>query len=342
MAATPDTPVASFVGEPPDLDRVRKVLLIRLRSIGDTVLMTPCITALKRWRPEVEVDVLLEPFCTPVLEAHPDVARIVEVDRTFRNRARTGAALRRRGYDMAVNLNGGSTAAMLAVASGAPSRVGFAGYRQAWLANCRVTSSHHVWKRTDVHTVEHQLALLAGVGVPVGEAGPTSLATTEAARRAVARRLDEAGLAPGAYAVFHPEASLETKRWPAERFAHLAEEIAGEYGLRAVTVGRDAATVASAAGDAGLAMVDLSLAETMALVEGSALFVGNDSGPAHVAAAFARPVVVIFGASNAELWRPWSAAPWRIAKGETALDVAFEDVLGAVREVMGRGPSARD
>jgi lipopolysaccharide heptosyltransferase II len=342
MAARPDTPVASFVGDPPDLDRVRKVLLVRLRSIGDTVLMTPCITALKRWRPDVEVDVLLEPFCAPVLEAHPEVARVVEVGRTFRERARAGAALRRRGYDMAVNLNGGSTAAMLAVASGAPSRVGFAGYRQPWLANCRVTSSHDVWRRTDVHTVEHQLALVAGVGVPVDAAGPTSLATTEAARAEVARRLAAAGLAEGAYAVFHPEASLETKRWPADRFARLAATVSGELGLRAVVVGREASTVVAAAGEAGVAMADLSLAETMALVEGSALFVGNDSGPAHVAAAFARPVVVVFGASNAELWRPWSAAPWRVAKGETAADVAFDEVLAAVREVTGRGPTARD
>src|SRR5947207_15229591 len=109
MAARPDTPVASFVGERPDLDAIRRVLLIRLRSIGDTVLMTPCITALKRWRGDLEIDVLLEPFCAPVLEAHPDVARIVEVDRTLRGRARAGAALRRRGYDLAINLNGGTT-----------------------------------------------------------------------------------------------------------------------------------------------------------------------------------------------------------------------------------------
>ena len=74
MAASPDSPVASFVGVRPDLDRTRRVLLVRLRSIGDTVLMTPCVTALKRWREEVEVDVLVEPFCAPLLEAPPGVA----------------------------------------------------------------------------------------------------------------------------------------------------------------------------------------------------------------------------------------------------------------------------
>lgn len=342
MTARPDTPVASFVGERPALDRLRRVLLIRLRSIGDTVLMTPCITALKAWREEIDVDVLLEPFCVPVLEAHPGVSRVVEVDRTLKGRARAGVALRRRGYDLAINLNGGTTGAMLAIASGAPLRVGFAGYRSPWLANCRVTSSHDVWRRTDVHTVEHQLALVAGIGIPVESAGPTSLRTTESSRAAIAGRLAEAGCEPGSYAVLHPEASLETKRWPAERFARLATELRASHGLRAVVIGQSADLVARAAGEDGVAMADLSLAETMALVERAALFVGNDSGPAHVAAAFARPVVVVFGASNAELWRPWSSAPWRIVKGETADDVGFDAVRDAVLEVRMCGSEARN
>jgi heptosyltransferase-3 len=334
MAARPDIPAASFVGARPDLDRIRRVLLIRLRSIGDTVLMTPCMTALKRWRPEIEVDVLVEPFCAPVLEAHPHADRVVTVGRTFAERARAGAALRRRGYDTAINLNGGSTAALLGLASGAGLRVGFAGYRQPWLANCRVTSSHHVWGRTGVHTVEHQLALVAGIGVPVGAAPPTSLRSTEAAARAVEARLAAAGLSPGGYAVLHPEASLESKRWPAERFAALADRLRAERGLASIALGVDADLVGRAAGTAGVAMPDLSLAETLALVERAALFVGNDSGPAHVAAAFARPLVVVFGPSNPELWRPWSEGPWRIVRGETAADVSLDEVAEAVQGVL--------
>lgn len=334
MAARPDTPVASFVGRRPDLERVRRVLLVRLRSIGDTVLMTPCISALKRWRPDVEVDVLLEPFCAPLLAAHPGVDRVVEANRSAAGRARAAVRLRRRGYDAAINLNGGSTAALLALASGAPLRVGFAGYRPAWPANCRVTSSHHVWGRADVHTVEHQLALVAGIGVPVDAAGPTSLRVpAEDAARASAR-LEAAGLRPGAYAVFHPEASHEEKRWPAERFARLAREVELRHGLRAVAVGRDPLLAAEAAGPGGVAMAGLPLAETMSVVERAALFVGNDSGPAHVAAAFARPMVVVFGPSNERLWRPWSTAPWRTLRAETAAGVPADAVLAAVGELL--------
>jgi ADP-heptose:LPS heptosyltransferase len=320
------------------MERVRRILLVRLRSIGDTVLMTPCITALKRWRPDAELDVLLEPFCAPVLEAHPEVSRVVRVGKGLAERARAARTLRRRGYDLSINLSGGTTAGLLALASGAPVRVGFAGYRYPWLANCRVTSSHDVWGRTDVHTVEHQLALVAGIGVPVDGAGPTSLASDPAARAAVDARLAEAGASR--VAVLHAEASHEAKRWPADRFARLGAMLAGRHGMTPAVVGQDAGLVREAAGKEGLALAGLPLAETLALVERAAVFVGNDSGPAHVAAAFARPTVVVFGPSNVGLWRPWSRGPWRVVEGGGhAAGASEERVWAAVEEVLAE-PSA--
>lgn len=338
MAARPDIPVASFVGRSPSLDRIERVLLVRLRSIGDTVLMTPCITALKRWRPEIDIDVALEPFCAPLLEAHPDVRRVVSIDRSTRGRLRAIPRLRSAGYDLELNLNGGSTASLLGLGSGAPVRVGFSGYQLPWLSNCRVTSSWDVWQRTDVHTVEHQLALVAGIGIPVDSAGATSLRTSPAAAASVDRRLSDLGLSTQAFAVLHVEASLETKRWPAGEFSALASRLREQRGMPAIVIGRNRVLVQQAAGSDGIAMSDLSLAETMGLIERTALFVGNDSGPAHVAAAFTRPLVVIFGPSDVDLWRPWSTGPWRIVRGETAdrvsaaaVDEAIESVLEEVR-----------
>lgn len=334
MAAPPDTPVASYVGSRVDLDRIRRVLLVRLRSIGDTVLMTPCISALKAWRADLDVDVLLEPFCAPVLASHPGVRDVVVVDRTVSDRARVAARLRRARYDLAVNLSGGTTGALLAWLSGARWRVGFSGYRAPWLANCRVTSSHHVWKRTDVHTVEHQLALVAGVGIPVASAGPTSLAASPEASSRLDRKLKDLGLGSRRFAVLHVEASMEAKRWPEERFAAIARFIAERYGLRSAVIGLDRDLVERAClGTDSAALYALPLDETLALVERCALFVGNDSGPAHVAAAFARPAVVIFGPSNQELWRPWSRGPWRVVKGDAAGDVPVAEVERAVEDV---------
>src|SRR5262245_26887491 len=129
MAARPDIPVASFVGRSPSLDRIERVLLVRLRSIGDTVLMTPCISALKAWRPELDVDVALDPCCVPLLDSHPAVRRVVPIERSTAGRARAVPGLRASKYDLSVNLNGGSSASMLCLASGAAVRVGFSGYQ---------------------------------------------------------------------------------------------------------------------------------------------------------------------------------------------------------------------
>ncbi len=333
MADRPDTPVASYVGAPVDLAAIRRVLLVRLRSIGDTVLMTPCISTIKRWRSDVEVDVLLEPFCAPLLESHPGVSRVVEVGRSLGSRLRCARTLRATGYDVAINLNGGTSASLLGFTSGARARVGFSGYQFPRLSNCRVTSSHDVWRRTSVHTVEHQLALVAGIGIPTTADEPTTLVPSDAARESVRRRLSSAGLEPGAYAVFHPDATFESKRWPADRFAALVPLLESRFGLRAVVIGIDTDLVGRAAGGKGVAMPDLTLAETMALLESAAVFVGNDSGPAHMAAALRRPVVVIFGPSNVELWRPWSTAPSRVVRGDTAAAVSVESVMDAVAQL---------
>jgi ADP-heptose:LPS heptosyltransferase len=327
MTSRLDAPVASVVGDRPSLASVRRVLLVRLRSIGDTVLMTPCITALKAWRPDVDVDVLLEPFCAPLLESHPLVSRVVIADRAPASRLRAAGDLRRRGYDIAFDLSGGST--------GARWRVGFQGYRFAGLRNARVTSSHDVWRRTDVHTVEHQLALVAGVGVPVSGAGPTTLRASDRGAAAARAALDAWGIGGGPFAVLHPEASLPVKTWPGERFARLADRLRAERGLASVVVGQDEAMVSGAAGSGSARAVRFPLETTMALVAGCSLFVGNDSGPAHVAAAFGRPSVVVFGPSNVDLWRPWSDGPWRVVRGgTTAAGASEEDVVAAVAAVL--------
>src|SRR5215207_6235030 len=107
-----------------DWSAVRRVLVVRLRSIGDTVLATPSLRALRRFAPHARVDILLEDWVAPLVEGSPDVDRVVTVRRRS-NRSRFEAAreLRAAGYDVAFNLHGGSTAALLMRASGATHRV---------------------------------------------------------------------------------------------------------------------------------------------------------------------------------------------------------------------------
>ncbi|HET7286969.1 MAG TPA: glycosyltransferase family 9 protein, partial [Pyrinomonadaceae bacterium] len=119
-----------------DWSKVRKVLLVRLRSIGDTVLSTPSLFALRRFLPDAEIDILVEDWVAPVLDNHPHLDNVVVLERGgFTSRARVARQIRSTGYDVVYNLHGGTTATFLTRATGARHRVGFKSYQYAQLHN---------------------------------------------------------------------------------------------------------------------------------------------------------------------------------------------------------------
>jgi ADP-heptose:LPS heptosyltransferase len=344
----------------PDWSLVQKVLLVRLRSIGDTVLMTPCLQALKALANHIDITVISEPLSAPILEDHPLVNQLLVVPSGFRSRARLIQNLRRRGFDVAFNLHGGTTASLIAGLSGAKYTVGYAGYRHSWLLNHRAPAPDILLGRTTIHSVEQQLALLNWAGVELAVARPgLSLRVAASARQLICERLRAAGLpaaegeepqAANRFAVIAPAAAFESKRWSANRFAQVINHLSHKWQLPSIVIaGREqegiAHKVASLATAKPRVITGLSLKELLALISLSSLFVGNDSGPMHIAAAFNRPVVGIFGSSNPRVWHPWTEAPHRVveaavsrqpgAEAESRIrQIAVEAVNAAVDEVL--------
>src|SRR5262249_45089130 len=115
-----------------------------------------------------------------------------------------------------------------------------------------------------------------------------------------------------AFAMVHPAAAFDTKRWATENFARVVEALAAR-GLKTVAIAaaKEAAIVNELKQTAAapvIGLTDLSLPEVTALAKHARLFVGNDSGIAHIAAAVDTPSVVIFGSSNVTHWGPWTMA----------------------------------
>src|SRR4051794_30076830 len=104
-----------------DWPQVRRILVVKLRSIGDTVLSTPSLIALRRHPPHAQIDVLLEDWVAPVLHGFEGV-NVISLGRSTSDRLRVAWDLRKRGYDVAYNLHGGTTATLLVRASGAKHR----------------------------------------------------------------------------------------------------------------------------------------------------------------------------------------------------------------------------
>ncbi|MBI3654532.1 MAG: glycosyltransferase family 9 protein [Acidobacteria bacterium] len=321
------TPHETAAGAGLDWARLHNVLLVRLRSIGDTVLMTPCLEAIKTLRNDIAITVISEPLAAPLLEDHPLVDRLLIADESFIARARLIRLLRRSHFDVAINLHGGSTAALIARLSGASHTVGYADYKHSRLLTMRAPAPDVILQRAAIHSVEQQLALLYWAGLETAQTPPPlSLTINPAAAQRVSERLHACGIkravnqeaeAANRFAIIAPAAALETKRWSANRFAQVVNHLSNHWKLPCVVIaGREQEAIAHKVASLSLArpqvLTGLSLQELMVLIQLGELFVGNDSGPMHIAAAFNRPVVSIFGASNPEVWRPWTSAPTRV------------------------------
>jgi ADP-heptose:LPS heptosyltransferase len=345
-------------------ERIPRLLVIRLRSLGDSILSLHLLEALAEYRSDLGIDVLTETPFAPVFAGHRAISEVVTVrprgSAAATSRARTLADIARRRYPAVLNLHGGSTSLVLMLASGARLRIGHEGYRNAWAYNVRIPRSSRVWGRTDLHTVEHQLSLLRWLGIAVPAERRPRLAVDAGARRRVAAKLERSGIRQERYLVVHPTATLFTKQWQEHKFAGLADVLTRDFGLPVVfsAARHEEPTlqkIAARAAGSHLYWSDLDLAELFALIDGSSLFIGNDSGPTHAAAALGRPVVVVWGSSNCTAWRPWgsdyelirSDLPCMPCPGyrcaafgepKCILDLQVERVAAACRRIIARHP----
>lgn len=292
-----------------------KVLVVRLRSIGDTVLATPTLKALKRHLPNAKIDILLEDWVAPLIEGHSAVNAVLSAGNTARERLASAASLRKKKYDAVINLHGGTTSTFLTRATGARIRAGYAHYQYSFLHTHLFGSASDFWGRDVTHSAEQQLALAGYLGVPVGDKPGSELEVAETALESVKQKLSARGIPLDAapIALIHPAAATFTKMWDLRKFAAVADHLDRRgFSVAAVASAAEAHLLEELADLADVRLgtfPGLTLPEVSALASISGIFVGNDSGVAHIAAAVGTPPVVVFGSSNRDHWRPWSGGP---------------------------------
>ncbi len=292
-----------------DWGNVKRVLVIRLRSIGDTVLSTPSLIALRKFLPGAQIDILLEDWVAPVLQGFDAVDNILSVEKNAKSRLQTARKIRQTKYDVVFNLHGGTTSTFFVGASGAKNRVGFSNYRYSFLYNQRLSSPLDFWNQKTVHSAEQQLALLGFVGVPVEYKPKSRLVVIKSAKEKINSKFK---IQNSKIALIHPVAAFDTKQWATANFAVIAEFLYKKgFQITAVATKKERDILEKLQKLSNVPVTifdDLALPEITALAAKAEIFIGNDSGIAHIAAAVETPSVVIFGSSNRDHWRPWTDA----------------------------------
>jgi ADP-heptose:LPS heptosyltransferase len=304
-----------------------KILLIRLRLIGDVIFTTPMLRALKRTFPDARLTYVVEPEAAAVVDNNPHLEDVIVVPRTRgwrRLRDDIGLARRLRAarFDVVFDLHGGPRSSWLTWATAAPQRIGYDIAGRGWHYTRTVHRPRGLRPR---HSVASQWELLGALREWPGDApdpaiDPVEMPIDPDADRRIAERLRASGTDERHdVVVIHVSAGNPFRRWPEPAFVRLVSALAAADERRRIILSsgpsdRPAADrIADAArrelGPSLAARVlrfgDIDLAELRALIERGRLFVGGDTGPLHIAATTGTAVVGIYGPTLSARSAPW-------------------------------------
>lgn len=285
-----------------------KILAVQTAFLGDVILTTPLLSALRRKRPEAEIVFMGTPSGAAVIEGHPAVDRVIAYDKRGAERGLSGFAnkareLRASGFELALCAHRSTRSAALLAWAGIPRRIGFATADLPWLFHDRVP------RPPERHEVERNLELIAPLGGP-----PEGFEPKLMLPRPEPAGPDLLGEVGGQKKVaLCPGSVWATKRWPARGFAEAARAISGDLGARVFLLGAESDREAAAEVEGWLRAPVVNLAGKTGLrdwlraLSAMDLVITNDSSPTHLAGAFEVPVVTIFGPTTpSQGFAPWS------------------------------------
>ena len=339
---------------------VESILVLRLYFVGDVLLATPVLEALKRRFPGARLTVLIKKRAVAVLEGNPHVDEVVVYDAAENYHSpkwarRLASGLRRRRFSLAVDLTGDLRSSWLLFASDPGFRVGLNHVGMGFLLDRRIDY------RATGHVVDHLLTAVEPLGAHSSDPAPR-MYLTEEERAEAGALLAEVGVdtSSGALAL-SPGANWPFRRWRPERFGELAALARERLGLVSIVLGSGndsglaEAAVASSSGAAVSLAGRTNLRGLAAAAERVRAFVGNDSGPMHIAASVGTPVVGLFGPNTPErfgprgapsrvLWKRPACSPCSQKKcvrpDSTCMDeITVREVLHALESLLNEGGS---
>jgi len=304
-----------------------RILVIQLKRIGDLILTTPAIAALREKFPDAKIDLVVSPTGEELTAAIPGVDRVFIAGRRLSDVA-TWLAIAFRRYDYCLDFTRTDRSALLTILSHARKRITYERANTPTKWRALVYDEFIKDSARSMHTVDHHLAHLTSLGV---RDGPHALVLQlpNESRVAAGRILANADVR-SSFVIFHPGSARIEKFWEAERWAELINHFS-ERGFICVLTGGPAEMeqthIAAIKGRLGRPLIDLSgrvdLLTLTAIIEKAQLLVGVDSAPTHLAAAMGTPQVILYGPTNPFHWRPRETPAVILGGDATAPRTAF-------------------
>jgi ADP-heptose:LPS heptosyltransferase len=288
---------------------MNSILAIQLKRLGDVILTTPALSELRKLYPEAHITLLLDHHSAALA---PAIGEVNEVWIYHRHESfNLWFDLVRRGFDLCLDFTGNDRSALVSFLSKAAQRIGFSFVAKratrSWVYTHLVQSPVR-----EKHTADHYLDLIQYLGDFAAESA-LSLHLPEGIERSAEKLRRELGV-PGPYAVFHPGSARPEKYWLADRWAKVIRHAQKRLRLPCVLTGGREPTELRHIGDILADLPDTSgifnlagkvdLLLSAAIIQEGTLFAGVDSAAAHLASAFRRPELVLFGPTNPFHWHP--------------------------------------
>ena len=282
-----------------------KILVLQLKRIGDVILTLPALDALRLARPEARVTLVVADSSGELLPAFGSIDQGLVFQRRCSNIA-LWAGLLFGKFDVCLDFTGNDRSALCTLLSAARTRVGFASTRRAWIYNRRVDSAVR-----EHHTADHYEKLLRPLDIASSAQPALRLpaAASERAKRAVAGAL---AAEADPYVVIHPGTARAEKYWLPERWAAVIDHVRVRHGMQCIITGgahpfeqKHVAEIQRALpGQCAELAGKLDLLTFASVIAQSRACLSCDTAAVHLAAAFQRPQLALFGPTNPFHWRP--------------------------------------
>ncbi len=323
----------------PDLKNVKRILIIKMRHLGDVLLTSPLFSCLQKALPEAQIEAFIYQEGAPMLEGHPAISNLILYDRKWKKlplfkkifkELQLLYSIACRRYDLVINLTEGDRGAIAAWISGAKIRVGFDPKGSGFFGKKKAYT--HLVKHcpTPRHTVEKNLDALRRIGIfPEPDERDLFLHIPDKAFA----KIDSFALQD--FVVIHPTSRWRFKCLPLETVAAVATALKQQGFELVLTAGPDPqemAMVEQIIQKTGQELVNLagclSLKELAALIQKSSGLICVDSVALHIASALKVPVVAAFGPTSEINWGPWMHPYSKVVAKEVACRPCFMDGCG--------------